>query len=72
MQGCVAEMKTPTHWNLIGRSMTAPPPLLSPSSILLPLSPFCACSAARKNSLRVSKMLFILFILFYYFFFFTF
>jgi hypothetical protein len=27
--------KNPTHWNLIGRSMTAPPPVLSPSSIHL-------------------------------------
>ena len=28
---------TPGHWNLIARSMTAPPPVLSPSSILPPL-----------------------------------
>jgi hypothetical protein len=33
-----AEIKIPTHWNQIGRSMTAPPPVLSPSSILPPPS----------------------------------
>jgi hypothetical protein len=28
------EFPTPTHWNLIGSSMSFPPPFLSPSSIL--------------------------------------
>jgi len=32
--GVRIKIQTPTHWNLIGRSMTAPPPKLSPSSIL--------------------------------------
>jgi hypothetical protein len=30
------EFPTPTHWNLIGSSMSSPPPMLSPSSILSP------------------------------------
>jgi hypothetical protein len=34
IQGSPAEIQTPAHWNLIGHSMTAPPPVLSPSSIL--------------------------------------
>jgi hypothetical protein len=46
------EIQTPTHWNPIGHSMTAPPPVLSPSSILtLPWS-LCAFMPARKNSAR--------------------
>jgi hypothetical protein len=32
---------TSKHRNLIGRTMTAPPPMLSPSSILLPISSHC-------------------------------
>jgi hypothetical protein len=34
--GSPLEIQTPTHWNLIGSSMTAPPPLLSLNSILPP------------------------------------
>jgi hypothetical protein len=37
-----AGIQIPTHWNLIGRSMTAPPPVLTPNSILPPLSSHCA------------------------------
>jgi hypothetical protein len=29
----VDEIQNQTRWNLIGRNMTAPPPVLSPSSI---------------------------------------
>jgi hypothetical protein len=36
------KMQTPSHQNLIGRSTIAPPPLLSPSCILPPLSSRCA------------------------------
>jgi len=32
-----ADIRTPTHWYVIGRSTTAPLLVLSPSSILLPL-----------------------------------
>ena len=31
------ETQTPTYWNLIGRNMTSPSPVPSPSSILPPL-----------------------------------
>jgi len=34
--GVRIKIQTPTHWNLIGRSMTAPSPGLSPSSNLPP------------------------------------
>jgi hypothetical protein len=36
--GSLVEIQTPTYWNPIGRSMTAPQHLLSPSSILPPSS----------------------------------
>ena len=38
---CATNVKTPTHWKLVGRSMTVPPPVLSPSSILRSLSSHC-------------------------------
>ena len=40
---------TPAHRAVIGRNMTAPPPLLSPSSILPPHSFHCAFVSSRKN-----------------------
>jgi len=43
------QIQTPAHWNLTGRSMTAPPPVLSPSSILPPPWSRCALIAARKK-----------------------
>ena len=43
---------TPTHGNVIGLSLTTPPPVLSPSSILPPLPPRCAFIRIRKNSAR--------------------
>ena len=36
-----AEIQTQTHWNLIGRSMTAPPLVSSPSNIIPPLRLIC-------------------------------
>jgi hypothetical protein len=36
------------HWNLIGRRMTAPPPVLSPSSILPPPESHGAFIPANK------------------------
>jgi hypothetical protein len=58
IQGSPAEIQTPTHWNLISRCMTTPPPLLSPSSTLLPSWSHCAFILTRKNSVPVPKMLF--------------
>jgi hypothetical protein len=45
----LVENQTPKLWRLIGRSMVAPPALLSPSSILPPTSSRRAVTAARKN-----------------------
>jgi len=41
--------KLPTNWNLIGRSMTSSPPVLSPSNILLPSSSHRAFISVRKS-----------------------
>jgi len=46
-----------TQCNLIGRSMTAPPPVISPSSILPPPSSPRAFIPAAKNLVCVSKTL---------------
>jgi hypothetical protein len=53
--GSPAEILTQTHWKLIGRSMTAPPPVLSPSSILLPPTSHSNIIPAWKNSVRIQK-----------------
>jgi hypothetical protein len=42
MKGNPVDIQTTKHWSLIGRSITASPPLLSPNSILRPLSSPCA------------------------------
>jgi hypothetical protein len=44
------EIQTPTHVNLINHSMTASPPVLSPSRILLP--PFSLCLKSHNKSLE--------------------
>jgi hypothetical protein len=55
-QGSPNGIQTPTHWNLISRSMTAPPPVLALSSILPPTH--CAFILRKKKKLaRVSKVL---------------
>jgi len=41
---------------LIGRPMTAPPPVLSPSSILLLPTSHCALIPVTRNSARISKI----------------
>ena len=52
VQGIPYEVQTPTHRNLIGSSMTAPPPALSPNSIFPP-----SFILARQISARVSETL---------------
>jgi len=42
--------KLPTRWNMIGRSMTDLPPVLSPSSVLPPPLSHCAFIPATKNA----------------------
>ena len=61
IRGSLVEIQTPTYWNPIGRSMTALPPLLSPSSILPPSSHWVFVPA-RKTATRVSKKCYVIFI----------
>jgi len=49
--GVPAEFQTPTHWNLIGRSKTTPPSVLSLSSILPP-SWFLGVLITAKGKIR--------------------
>jgi hypothetical protein len=51
IQGRTGEIQTPTHGNPINHSITAPPPLLSHSSILPPV--FHCALITRKNSGQV-------------------
>lgn len=53
IQGSPVEIRAPPHWKPISHSRTAPPPELSPSSVLPPLSTHCTCIPAGKNSARV-------------------
>jgi hypothetical protein len=62
--GNLVEIQTPTYWSSIGRSMTAPPPLLSPSSVLQPSS-HCVFVPARKTATRVKKKYCYLIFIFY-------
>jgi hypothetical protein len=48
--------QSPAHWNLIGRSMIAPQPVLSPSSIVSLPSSQCPLILARKNSTRLERL----------------
>jgi hypothetical protein len=41
-KGNLPEIRTSTHWNLTGCSITGPPPVLSPSNILPQSSTHCA------------------------------
>jgi hypothetical protein len=45
-----AENQTPTHWSLTYHSITAPPSMLLPSSILLPTLSYCAFIPTREKS----------------------
>jgi hypothetical protein len=63
-QRSLVEIQTPTHWNLIGRHMTAPLPVLLPSSILTHPAAQCAYMHVRKNYVHVSKMLLFNFLIF--------
>jgi hypothetical protein len=47
------KIQIPRQGNLVGRSLTAQPPVVSPSSILLPLSSHRAFIHARKNAARL-------------------
>jgi hypothetical protein len=58
--GVPAEIQTPAHRNLIGRSMTVLPPVLSPSSILPPFLSLGALILA-KGKIREKLQKFYLF-----------
>jgi hypothetical protein len=51
------KIQTPLQWNMIGLSTSAPPSVLSPSSILPPRSSYGNFIYARENASRVSQML---------------
>ena len=55
-KGSAVKIQSPTQWNLIGRNITAPPPVASPSSNLPPPS-YCAFIAARETWHVFQKML---------------
>jgi hypothetical protein len=55
-QGTQTETRIPTHWSVIACGMTASPPVVSPNSILLPLSSHVVVTS-RKNSALLSNSL---------------
>lgn len=57
IEGSPLKTERRTYWNLIGRSLTVPPPLLSPSSILPPSACIYAFHFRQEKSARVSKIL---------------
>jgi hypothetical protein len=61
MQRNSVEVQSPKQWNLIGRSVTGTPPMLSPSSILLSLSSHCPFISARKNPAPLKNATFFVF-----------
>ena len=58
------KIQTPIQWNVIGLSTSAPPSVLSHSSIFPPRSSYCNTISARKNAACVSQMLLFQFIFF--------
>jgi hypothetical protein len=59
-RGSPVEIQTPTQQNLIGRSKTAPPPVLSPSGTPPPPSSHWAFIPAKEA--RLKELLFKLFL----------
>jgi hypothetical protein len=55
IEGSSVEIQTSAHLNPIGRSMTAPLPVLSSSSIFPPTSSHCARISAKKNFGALSR-----------------
>ena len=68
IQRSSTEIQTRPQWNLIG-DMTAPPTVLSPSSILPPATPRCAFISARKirRAFQICDCCKQFFILFFFF-----
>jgi len=63
----MCKQENSVHWNLIGRSTTALPPVLSPSSILPATFSDCALIPAWKNSAPFNNVIFEIVIIFYYY-----
>jgi hypothetical protein len=53
IRGSAIDIQTPAQWYFLGRNMTAPQPVLSPSNILTSPSSHCAFISARKNLAHV-------------------
>jgi hypothetical protein len=64
VEGNTDDIQITAHWNLIGRSTTAHPAVLSPSSILPPPSSHCALIHARKFRCAFHKYYFTFSLLF--------
>jgi len=62
IQESPAQIHTPLYWNLNARSMTAPTPVLSPSSTLPPPSSHSVFIPRRNKIWRFSKMLLLVFL----------
>ena len=62
IQGIPVEIPTPTHRNLIGRTTTAPPVVLSPSRMFSPPSSHCIFLPARKIFREFQIMLSVFFL----------
>jgi hypothetical protein len=56
-QGSLPEIRTQTHRNLIGRIMTALPPVLSPSNILLPPTLYFPFIPTRETPIDLATTL---------------
>jgi hypothetical protein len=56
-QGSPVETLTPTHWNLISRSMTVPPSASSPNNILPPTLSHCELISSKKTSTRFKNVI---------------
>jgi hypothetical protein len=52
IQECPLEIRTPADWNLLDRSLTVPPPVLSPSSTLPPAASCFYCRRGKFGAFQ--------------------
>jgi hypothetical protein len=64
VKGSPAKIQTQTRCNLIGCSMTAQPPVLSPNSVIPSPSPDYAFIPTKIISVRISKIVLFCFLMF--------
>jgi hypothetical protein len=67
VQRSAVDVRTPTYWNQTTRNMTAPPLVLSPSSVLPPTSFNCAFIPSWRN-LALLKLIYLYTFLLLFFF----